>query len=102
MGRMEGSVETLRIRTTDKVSILIGGRGRREIGKLSILEFKLNISLEIWDNIFENRDVNILFNCFLNTHLSLCYASFPLKLPKSRKNSREWITPTINKQCSQK
>jgi hypothetical protein len=37
MGRMEGSVETRRIPTpTNKVSILIGGRGRRE-GKVGIL-----------------------------------------------------------------
>jgi hypothetical protein len=42
--------------------------------------------------------VNILFSYFLNTHLSLFYA----KLPKSRNNSRERITPTINMQCNLK
>jgi len=46
--------------------------------------------------------VNILFNYFLNTHLSLFYASFPLKIPKNRNISREWITPTIMMKCNLK
>jgi len=49
--------------------------------------------------MFEDKDVNILFNSFLNTYLRLFYTSFPLKSPKSRISSREWITPSIKMQC---
>jgi hypothetical protein len=55
-----------------------------KIDKLPVLEFKLNLSLEIWDNISDDKDVNISFNSFLKTYLKLFDASFPLKLPKSR------------------
>lgn len=43
--------------------------------------------------------MNILFNSFLNTYLRLFYTSFPLRSPKSRISSREWITPSIKMQC---
>jgi hypothetical protein len=66
-----------------------------KIDELSILEFKLSLSLEILNNIFDDKDVNMLFNSFLNTYLGLFDASFPLKLPKSRSNSRERINSTI-------
>jgi len=49
--------------------------------------------------MFEDKDVNILFNSFLNTYLRLFYTSFPLKSPKSRISSREWITPSIKMHC---
>ena len=49
--------------------------------------------------MFEDKDVNILFNSFFNTHLRLFYTSFRLKSPKSRISSREWITPSIKMQC---
>jgi hypothetical protein len=45
----------------------------RKIDKLSILKFKLNLSLEIWDNISGDKDVNIIFSSFLNTYLRLYF-----------------------------
>jgi hypothetical protein len=49
--------------------------------------------------MFEDKDVHILFNSFLNTYLRLFYTSFLLKSPKSSINSKEWITPSIKMQC---
>jgi hypothetical protein len=49
--------------------------------------------------MFEDKDVNILFNSFLNAYLRLFHTSFPLKSLRSRISSREWITPSINMQC---
>jgi hypothetical protein len=50
----------------------------RKIDELPILKFKVNLSLEIWDNIFGDKVVNIVFNSFLNTYLRLffCFLSF--------------------------
>jgi len=50
----------------------------RKVDKLPILKLKLNLSLEIWDNIFGDKDVNIVLNFFLNTYLRLfcCLLSF--------------------------
>jgi len=71
----------------------------RKIDKLPILKFKLNLSLEIWDNIFGDKDVNIVFNSLLNTYLRLF---FFLKSPKNRNNRRHCITVNIKMQCTLK
>ena len=44
-----------------------------------ILDFRIKLSLETWDNVFENNDMNSMYNFFLNTYLRVFYSSFPLK-----------------------
>jgi len=41
----------------------------RNINKNTTAEFQFQLSLEQWDNIFGNNDVNKMFNNFLNTYL---------------------------------
>jgi hypothetical protein len=43
----------------------------RNIDKHGILEFQIKLSLETWDNVFEDNDVNSTYSSFLNTYLTL-------------------------------
>ena len=57
----------------------------RNINKNSLTEFQINLSYESWDNIFgsdNDKDVDILFNSFLDFHLQIFYSSFPIKETK--------------------
>ena len=51
----------------------------RNIDKDGIADFKIKLSLETWDNVFDDNDVNSTYNSFLNTYLRVFYSSFPLK-----------------------
>jgi hypothetical protein len=54
----------------------------RNINKNSITEFQTNLSYESWDNVFgsdNDKDIDTLFNSFLNSYLRLFYSSFPTK-----------------------
>jgi len=65
------------------------------IGKMdkhTILDFTYNLSNEAWDSVFNNNDVNLMFNSFLNTYLRIVYSCFPLIRTKSRKHNNNWIT----------
>jgi hypothetical protein len=48
----------------------------RNINSTIITDFQLKLGHEIWDNIFEGSDVNIILNNFLNTYLRIFYSSF--------------------------
>jgi hypothetical protein len=39
----------------------------RNIDKHGIFDFKIKLSLETWDNVFENNDVNSTYSSLLNT-----------------------------------
>jgi hypothetical protein len=41
--------------------------------------FKLNLSYELWEEIFLDDEVDKLFNNFLNTYLRIFNSSFPVK-----------------------
>jgi hypothetical protein len=41
----------------------------RNNDKHGIADFKIELSLETWDNIFDNSDANCTYNSFLNTYL---------------------------------
>jgi exonuclease III len=53
----------------------------RVFNKLSLDEFKLRLSYEIWENVFhtEDNDIDNMFNTFANTYLQIFYACFPKK-----------------------
>jgi len=54
-----------------------------------------------WDQVFDDDDVNKIFNSFLNTHLGIFYASFPIKKINKESNT-PWITIGIKTSCIQK
>jgi hypothetical protein len=49
----------------------------RKTDKFSLADFNYKLSFEIWSDVFEGNDVNIIFNSFLNIFLWYVYASFP-------------------------
>jgi exonuclease III len=55
---------------------------RRVFNDYNVLDFNMKLSYEEWELVFNNNDINISFNYFLNTLLNHFYASFPLKKVK--------------------
>ena len=51
----------------------------RKIDDNSINQFKFLLSYENWEEVFSEKNVNTIFNNFLNTYLKIFYTSFPLK-----------------------
>jgi hypothetical protein len=74
----------------------------RVINKESITKFQFLLSWELWEDIFDNEDVNNMFNNFLNTYLRCFYASFPISIKKSNFNQSKWITKGIRISCKRK
>ena len=60
------------------------------INKNTIAGFQFQLSLEQWDNIFGNNNVNNMFNNFLNAYLRCYYSSF-------LKKELNLIIPIINR-----
>ena len=73
---------------------------RRNSNKYTMAEFQNNLSYESWDQVSDSNNVNKIFNSFLNTYLSIFYASFPLK--KSSETKTPWIMVGIKTSCIQK
>jgi hypothetical protein len=49
---------------------------QRVIDEFSLLDFQINLSYELWDEIFTYNDVDIIFNNFLNTYLRIVNSWF--------------------------
>jgi len=62
----------------------------------------LRLSYETLDNVFENNNVNSIYNSFLNTYLRVFYSSFPLRKIITKTNSNAWITTGIRTSCKLK
>jgi len=71
----------------------------RKVDKHTILDFIYKLSNESWDSVFNNNDVNLMFNSFLNTYLRNFYSSFPPIRTKSRNHKYNWITLGIKTSC---
>ena len=63
-----------------------------KLNKQGIFDFRIKLSLETWDNVFGNDDINLMYNFFLNTYLRIFYSSFPLKKLITMTNGNVWIT----------
>jgi hypothetical protein len=74
----------------------------RKVDQHAISNFIYKLSNESWDSIFNNTDVNLMFNSFLNTYLRIFYSSFPLMKIKSNSNTINWITLGIKTSCKRK
>jgi len=44
-----------------------------------MFDFQIKPSVESWDSVFENDDIDRVSNSFLNTYLRIFYSSFLLK-----------------------
>ena len=74
----------------------------RKFNKQGILDFGIKLSFETWDNVFENNDMNSMYNYFLNAYLRIFYSSFPLKKLVTKANGNAWITTGIKSSCKPK
>jgi hypothetical protein len=52
-------------------------------------------SIIAWEVVFTEKEVDVLFNCFLNTYLRIFYHSFLLKKTHHNHNHKAWITTGI-------
>jgi hypothetical protein len=75
---------------------------KRKINNHSIKNFTSLLSYENWEDVFLEKDVNILFNNFLNTYLRIFYASFPNIKTKNVHTPKPWLTTGIRISCTNK
>jgi hypothetical protein len=68
------------------------------------MESKEKLSEELWQNIFDNtnKDVDSIFNSFLNTYLQIFYSCFPKIKAYERNTTNQWITKGIINSCKRK
>jgi hypothetical protein len=74
----------------------------RRIDNNSVRKFTDLLSHEIWEDVFQEYNVNIIFNNFLNTYLRIFYASFPIKKIKESHKPKPWLTYGIRILCANK
>jgi hypothetical protein len=68
----------------------------------SVQKFTDLLSYENWGGIFQENNVNLSFNSFLNTYLRIFHTSFLIKrIPKSIK-PKPWLTTGIRNSCANK
>jgi hypothetical protein len=64
----------------------------RRMDSNSIRQFTDLLSYENWDDVFQENNVNIIFNNFLNTYFRIFYASFPTKKTQKSHKPKPWLT----------
>jgi hypothetical protein len=60
-----------------------------------LLNFNLSLSTEQWKEIFDENEVSIMFNTFLNIFLRYFCNSFPKLYIRPYTNTKAWITSSI-------
>ena len=66
----------------------------------SLNDFKYSLKFQLWEDIFAEKEVNIIFNYFFNTFLRNFHSNFPL-IKKTKNNKiiakgTRWVTPISN------
>jgi hypothetical protein len=76
----------------------------RVFSKLSQDEFKLSLSFQMWEDVFntENSDIDKMFDSFVNTYLKIFQAYFPKKKIYLQCSSKQWVTTGIKTSCDKK
>ena len=75
----------------------------RDFNKFNTSKFLMSLSFEHWQDVFEVKEVNIMFNNFLNTYLKCFHSCFPLrKKTLSKLTQGPWITKGITISCRRK
>jgi hypothetical protein len=84
-----------------KKSLISAGRIFNE---QSLLNFKIQLSYEMWEDVYNGNDTDTIFNSYLHTYLRIFYSSFPLKKIQtgSKTNAKNWITSGIRISCRRK
>jgi len=74
----------------------------RRMDNNSICKFTDLLSYENWNDVFQENNVNIIFNNFCNTYLRIFYASFPTKKIQESHKPKPWLTNGIRISCAKK
>jgi hypothetical protein len=74
----------------------------RRFNRTAVTDLNLKLSYECWDDVFSHNDVNVSFNKFLNTYLTIFYSSFPTKTVNDSSFSKAWLTQGIKISCFNK
>jgi hypothetical protein len=73
-----------------------------KIDKCSINDFNIKLSYELWEEVFKENDVNIIFNQFLHKYLKILCSSFPTENVHYRSINNGWLTQGIRMSCINK
>jgi len=65
---------------------------KRKINKFTTADFLWKLSHEMWEQVFQGNDVNMIFSTFLNIFLRIYNSSFSLTLVKNKMTQNSWIT----------
>ena len=68
----------------------------------SMHKFSELLSYENWEGVFQDMDVNQIFNSFQNTYLRIFYSCFFIKKKSETANPKPWITNGIKTYCANK
>ena len=68
-GTSDHDAQLILIHDITMLSYPRGSWKTRKIDELSLLNFNYNLSFELWKDVFDEGDVNVMFNTFLNTFL---------------------------------
>jgi hypothetical protein len=74
----------------------------RKINKDTLTDFQFKLSFETWEPVFGGKDVNEIFNTFVNTFLRIYYSSCPLIQVNHTTRLNTWITSRIKRSCQRK
>jgi hypothetical protein len=67
----------------------------RRFNRAAVTDLNIKLSYESWNDVFSYNDVNVSFNKFLNTYLTIFYSSFPTKTVHGSSFSKAWLTQGI-------
>ncbi|PNF42587.1 hypothetical protein B7P43_G03095, partial [Cryptotermes secundus] len=76
----------------------------RTFNNCSLDDFKLSLSFETWETVFNAEDNNIdsVFNNFVDVYLQIFNACFPKKKIYEHFSSKQWLTTGIKTSCRRK
>jgi len=74
----------------------------RNINNFTTYEFRSKLSTEIWEDIFEGSETNVIFNTFLNIYLKIFYTCFTKSKLNSTHRYNLWKTRGIRESCREK
>lgn len=74
----------------------------RLINSYTLTNFQTLLKQEMWESVYQNQDVNCMFNSFLSTFLNIFEASFPVKYKNTNNKNNDWITQGIKISCKHK
>jgi hypothetical protein len=74
-------------------------RTHRIINESSILDFQINLSYELWDDVFIGSDVDTIFNKYLNTYLTIFNSCFRNSKSRATYTNKLWVMAGIKKSC---